>query len=171
VSVEFEYDDNDVQVYLARFRETQVKAVLRKAASAAGRAGKPILLSSYQSQPHPYSNTGNLEHSIGYGRIRSPQTIGVVIAALRRKGRLSKSTGKRVGQKRGQARHLVEYGTKPHLIPPRKSGYGLLLIALGGSHYIHHTGAKPKPFLGPVVDTISSASSAAAERVILGYVE
>lgn len=170
-TVEFEYDDNQIRVYLAKFREPEVKKVLRKARSAAGRAGAPILRASFLGTPHPYSTTGNLEHAIGYGAIKSNPAIGVVIAALRRKGRLQKSTGKRIGQKRGAARHLVEYGTKPHLIPPRKDLLGFLRISVGQAHYIHHPGAKAKPFLGPVVGSISAAANEAAERVILAAME
>lgn len=165
-TVEFEYDDNQIRAYIERFREPEVKKLLRKARSAAGRAGAPILKASYLGTSHPYSTTGNLEHAIGYGAIKSNPAIGVVIAALRRRGRLQKSTGKRIGQKRGAARHLLEYGTKAHLIPPRKSLLGFLQISVGQAHYIHHPGAKAKPFLGPAVDAISNAANAAAERVI-----
>lgn len=170
-TVEFQYNDNEIRLYLERFREPEVKKLLRKARTAAGRAGAPILKVSYLGTAHPYASTGNLEHAIGYAAIKSNPALGVVIAALRRKGRLQKSTGKRIGQKRGAARHLLEYGTKPHLIPPRKGGFGALLIALGAAHYIHHPGAKPKPFLGPAVGAIERAADAAAERVILAALE
>lgn len=47
--------------------------------------------------------------------------------------------------------HLVEFGTKPHVIIPRKRGGALQLRGGKIREWVAHPGAKPKPFFRPAV--------------------
>lgn len=70
------------------------------------------------------------------------------------------------GRKKGDAfyAHMVEYGTKPHEIKPRK--FKSLFIAGVFRKIVQHPGAKARPFLRPAFD----AKAGEAVDAIAAYI-
>lgn len=65
----------------------------------------------------------------------------------------------RVGNKRAWYGHMVEFGTKPHKIVPKKKG--ALVIGQTRAMVVDHPGAKPHPYMRPAFDTKPTAAIAA----------
>lgn len=138
-------EQDEISPYLAKFEAKEVTKSLKKGRTQVGRAARKEAFAVYDADNFPYSRTGNLRKSIGYASIRKG-AIGVVAGPLRKAGRISKTTGKTVGRKAGFHRHLVEFGTKPHLILPKSTG-GRLKVLGGFLPYVEHPGAKPHPWM------------------------
>lgn len=70
----------------------------------------------------------------------------------------------KVGGKLAPHAHLVEFGTKPHKIKPKRAGG--LTVAGNVVAEVDHPGAKPHPFMRPAFDSKSTdAVSAVAGKV------
>ena len=69
----------------------------------------------------------------------------------------------------GNHRHLIEFGTRDHLIRPR--GQNLLKIGLGYAQLVEHAGAQAKPFVTPSTGTAQEAGQQAADAVLGKYIE
>lgn len=113
-------------------------------------AGKPIAEAARSAAPVA---EGDLAASIRIAtRVKSGTVIGRVVA------------GGKGSSKRGAAyhAHLVEYGTRPHIIeakPPNK------MLAIGFAR-VEHPGARPKPFMRPALDTAHGTALAAMAEYI-----
>lgn len=105
-------------------------------------------------------------------RVNIPVVDGDLLASTRvstrsQRGRVSASL--KIGGKRAPHAHLVEFGTKPHVIEPKKKT-GALLIHGAFARLVHHPGAKPHPFARPAFDTkgrdaITAVASKVRERL------
>jgi len=152
-------EQDEISPYLAKFEAKEVTKSLKKGRTQVGRAARKEAFGVYDSETFKYSKTGNLRASIGYASIRKG-TIGVVAGPLRKKGRISKTSGKVVGRKAGFHRHLVEFGTKAHVIVPKNLG-GRLAVLGGFATVVHHRGAKPHPWMTRGRDRIVAAADRA----------
>lgn len=88
--------------------------------------------------------TGNLEKSIGVVTGKGKYSANVLI------------TTRTTGKFKGAHGHLIEFGTKPHDIKPRKKRWlklGNLFLKL-----IKHPGSKALPFLGPALESKAEAT-------------
>lgn len=105
------------------------------------RAGAVVLQEEAQSLA-PSGDSGRLRESISVST--GAKRSGTVYAHVRAGGR-----------KKGDAfyAHMVEFGTKPHEIKPRK--FKSLFLAGIFRKIVKHPGAKPKPFLRPAFDNKS----------------
>lgn len=86
--------------------------------------------------------------------------------ALRRSLKVSTNTKNgritaklKVGGKLAPHAHLVEFGTKPHKIKPKRQQ----ALSFGGTvaREVDHPGARPRPFMRPAFDSHSSEAVAA----------
>lgn len=104
----------------------------------------------------------------GAAAMRAPAKANVPVKSgkLRRSIKVSTSvkngwvTAKlKAGGKLAPHAHLVEYGTRPHKILPKKAG----ALTVGGNvvREVDHPGAKPHPFMRPAFDGYSPAAIAA----------
>lgn len=156
--LEITFGDDEIKKWMEPWQEPHVKSVLRKAASAYGRAGKPIVQAATPvARPgNTYAiGPGNLRAATRFKRIKSNPAIGVVIGPM---------------GKKAFYRHMVVGGTKPHpILPKQKGSRGLArrLAILGGfANLVHHPGARPNPYIARVAGAVESAGLRAAERVI-----
>ena len=92
--------------------------------------------------------------------------IPVASGRLRRSVRVSTRASKgkvmayvRVGGKKAAHAQLVEFGTRPHRIEPKRGGS--LLIGGHPVAGVDHPGAKAQPFARPALDTKTGAAVAA----------
>lgn len=156
--IELRWEDDEVEKFLEPWQEPAVKKTLRAAASAFGRAGRPVLRAHTPSAPpgNAYAGgAGNLQRQTRFKRIRARYGIGVVIAAM---GRLA------------YYRHMVTGGTRPHLIVPR-SPSGRLAVLGGFAKVVRHPGARANPYVSRAAGAVESAGFAAAERVVFDGLE
>ena len=152
--ISIKYETEFTQQYVEQFFEGPVEELLGKMRDAAGKAMAEVVRSSYSANGVG-RRTGNLYRSINAKKIRrQPGTIGVVAGAM---------------GKGSNHRHLIEYGTKGHLIRPR--GQNLLKIGLGYAQLVEHSGAQAKPFVTPSTGTAQEAGQQAADAVLGKYIE
>ncbi|QOY96332.1 HK97 gp10 family phage protein [Massilia sp. UMI-21] len=99
-------------------------------------------------------------------REQAKANVPVDSGALRRSLKVSVNTkrGKvtaklKAGGRLAPHAHLVEFGTKPHKIKPKKQQ----ALAFGGhvAREVDHPGARPQPFMRPAFDGRSTAAIAA----------
>lgn len=153
---ELRWDDNEVEAWLEPWQEPKVKRTLRAAATAFGKAGRPILRRHTPSAPpgNIYAiqagGAGNLQRQTRYKRIRARYGIGVVIAPM---------------GKGAWYRHIVTGGARPHVIRP-KTLRGRLRIVGGFATSVQHPGARPNPYVARAAGEVESAGFAAAEQVV-----
>lgn len=92
--------------------------------------------------------------------------VPVDSGALRRSLKVSTSTKRgritaklKVGGTLAPHAHLVEFGTKPHKIKPKRQQ----ALSFGGvvAREVDHPGARPRPFMRPAFDSHSSEAIAA----------
>lgn len=153
-SFSFKYETEFTEKYASQFYEGPVEKLLEEMRDAAGKAMKGIIQQFYITQGVG-RRTGNLFKSINAKKIRrQPGTIGVIAAAM---------------GKGSNHRHLIEYGTKAHLIRPR--GQNALKIGLGYAQLSEHSGAQAKPFVTPSTQTAQEAGQQAADEVLGKYIE
>lgn len=145
MQVDFDFDRREWDELFAAWEEPAVKKTLRSAASAYGKAGKPIL------KGRAPRATGDLQSSVRFKRMRARTgAIGVVVAPM----------GKKAAH-----RNMVELGTKPHLILPRTPG-GRIRTLFGFVSVVNHPGARANPWVAASADAVEDAGSMAAEEVI-----
>jgi hypothetical protein len=131
-----------------------VEKLICEMRDAAGQAMRGALQQSYITVGIG-RKTGNLFKSINAKKIRRQAgTIGVIAAAM---------------GKGSNHRHLIEYGTKAHLIRPR--GQNFLKIGLGYAQLVEHAGAKAKPFVTPATGEAQEEGQRAADDVLGKYIE
>lgn len=79
-----------------------------------------------------------------------------------RDGQVSASV--KVGNHLAFYAHMVEYGTRPHTIAPKRSA-----MQIGGQFVagtVEHPGARPRPFMRPAADAQFSAAVAAVQKKV-----
>ena len=153
-SFSLKYETEFTERYASQFYEGPVTSLLEEMRDAAGKAMRGVIQQSYVTSGVG-RKTGNLYKSINAKKIRrQPGTIGVIAAAM---------------GKGSNHRHLIEYGTKGHLIRPR--GQNLLKIGLGYAQLVEHAGAQAKPFVTPSTGTAQEAGQQAADAVLGKYIE
>jgi HK97 gp10 family phage protein len=93
--------------------------------------------------------TGNLRKSLG---VTTGSKGGVVTAKLKARGKLAPYAT------------LVEFGTRPHKIKPKKKGG----LTVGGNIVaeVDHPGARPRPFMRPAFDSKAAPAVAAVAAKI-----
>lgn len=62
------------------------------------------------------------------------------------------SASVKVGNRVAWYAHLVEYGTRPHVIKPREPG-GALQFGGVTTKSVQHPGTRPQPFMRPAIDS------------------
>lgn len=60
--------------------------------------------------------------------------------------------------------HMVEFGTRPHVIAPRAGGLQINGQFVGGA--VEHPGSRPRPFMRPAADAQFSAAVAAVQKKV-----
>lgn len=121
---------------LSKFFDELPQKLLRNVLRGSLRAGAGAILPVARANIH--NRTGELAKSLKTGsRIVGDKAIGRLYT-------------------RNPKAHLVEYGTKPHVITA-KNRKGL---AVGGLFFqsVHHPGARPRAFLRPAADTQMQAA-------------
>jgi len=100
------------------------------------------------------------------------QNIPVEHGPLRQSARIttkknrdgSVSASVKVGNSRAFYAHMVEFGTRPHVIAPRAGS-----LQIGGQFVagaVQHPGARPHPFMRPAADAQFSAAVAAVQKKV-----
>lgn len=100
------------------------------------------------------------------------QNIPVKDGALRQSARIttkksrdgSVSASVKVGNSRAFYAHMVEFGTRPHIIAPKRSA-----MQIGGQFVagtVEHPGARPRPFMRPAADEKFTAAVAAVQKKV-----
>lgn len=95
-------------------------------------------------------------------KTKIPVDEGDLLASARvstraKKGRVTVSF--KIGGKKAPHAHLVEFGTRPHKIAPKRAGGLLINGNVVGA--IEHPGAKPHPIMRPTFDRKSGEAIAA----------
>jgi hypothetical protein len=153
-SFSLKYETEFTERYASQFYEGPVEKLLEQMRDAAGKAMRGVIQQFYITQGVG-RKTGNLYKSINAKKIRrQPGTIGVIAAAM---------------GKGSNHRHLIEYGTKSHLVRPRDTG--ALRLAFGFSELVQHPGGQAKPFVTPSTQTAQEAGQQAADEVLGKYIE
>ena len=153
-SFSLKYETEFTERYAAQFYEGPIEKLLEEMRDAAGKAMRGVIQQFYITAGVG-RRTGNLYKSIKAKKIRrQPGTIGVIAAAM---------------GKGSNHRHLIEYGTKAHLIRPRNAS--ALKIGLGYAELSEHSGAQAKPFVTPSTSTAQEAGQQAADAVLGKYIE
>lgn len=96
-----------------------------------------------------------------------PKDSGALAESIRvttrtRKGQVSASV--KAGNRMVYYAHMVEYGTRPHIIVPKKKKAMVAGEFVGKR--ISHPGDKPKPFMRPAADASFAAAVAAVQAKI-----
>lgn len=159
MKVELTFDRREWDELLRSWQEPAVKRTLQAAASAFGRAAKPIVKAEIpEARPgNPYAKgPGNLRATVRYRRFRAGRGIGVVIAPM---------------GKSAYYRRWVAGGTKAHVILPKAAGSRgqarrALAIAGGFARVVHHPGAKPNDFIARAEGRAEGAGFDKAEAVL-----
>lgn len=120
---------------------------------AAKKALQPIL-STARSILKTRSTTGLLASSLGVVQ-RANRRRGTVYSIV---GPMTGFKDPATGENPANIAHLVEFGTKPHLIAPKgQSGALKIKRGVGPAVYVEgavrHPGARAKPFMRPAYDT------------------
>lgn len=124
----------------------------------------------YMSGAKPLSFTGKI--AVGLGLAQAPSTAGfstellhlqdVIFATKGRRGASDVIAG--VDLKKAPHAHLVEFGTKPHMIRPRPPKKFLVIFGRFVAS-VRHPGARKYPFLRPAV---TSTRGRVVESIRLG---
>jgi HK97 gp10 family phage protein len=152
MSAHFHMDASEVDAYLAEITEDKRATALRTATTAAAKAAVPIMRANT-----PVGPTGNLRASVQAKAMKKRYGIGSVVGPMTRK---TKGTS-------AQHRHLVEYGTKPHIIAGRNGGF--LNIGSRYMRAVDHPGAKPNPFLERSLAAMVTVAGHAFEARMVRY--
>jgi hypothetical protein len=162
MSARFHMDASEVDGYLAQVTEQKRANALRVSTTAGAKAAVPILRGNT-----PRGATGNLAASVQAKAMRKQYGIGSVVAPMTRKGRMR--AGVRGAGTKAQHRHLVEYGTRPHIIAGRNGGF----LAIGDRYMraVSHPGARANPFLARSAAAMTTAAYAAFEVRMVRYLE
>lgn len=100
------------------------------------------------------------------------QNIPVEHGALRQSARIttkksrdgSVSASVKVGNRQAFYAHMVEFGTRAHIIAPKRGA-----MQIGGQFVagaVQHPGARPHPFMRPAADAQFSAAVAAVQKKV-----
>ena len=107
----------------------------------------------------------NKENAKLYGGYEGSLQASIRVGTRAKGGKVTayvKAGGKNGGKADAYYAHMVEWGTRPHVISA-KPGH---MLAFGGGflHSVDHPGTKPHPFMRPALDTqAANAVVAAAE--------
>lgn len=143
------FDSHEWDALLKAWQEPPVKRTLKAAASAFGRAAKPVIQAEIpMARPgNKYAvRAGNLRASTRSRQIKSG--IGVVVGPMGRTAFY---------------REWVARGTKPHEI---RAKAGTMRIGSGFARVVHHPGSKPNDFIGRASGRAEREGYAKAEAVI-----
>lgn len=132
----------DLQVQLDKFPPLVERKLLRGAL----RAGQKITLERARQDIHSVS--GDLAASLRISTRASGSNVSAKVVA---------------GNATAPYAHLVEFGTKAHLISASRGG--ALSLPSGTYRVVHHPGAKPKPFMRPALDAAAVDNSPAFQAV------
>jgi len=150
---------DELQKFMTQLPAKLEKNVMRGALRA---GAKEIMIDAKAKAPVGAPNQENKKLYGGYpGALRDSLRIGTsvkfntIIAYIRAGGR-NKKTGAIA-----YYAHMVEYGTKRHLIIPKKRG-GKLKIGNSLVSAVMHPGTKARPFMRPALDSRASAAVNAA---------
>jgi len=130
--------------------EEQLKSLpdklARKHLANAMRAGLRIVQKAEKAGAP--SDTGALRESITvYQRKRNKQPLATIEFGV-------KPLGKKLKKRKRPTNlaSLIEFGTKPHMIVPKKEWGSLKLYGNRWVSHVQHPGAKPQPFINAAID-------------------
>ena len=139
--------------WLEAVTESKRANALRVSTTAGAKAAVPILRAAT-----PVGADGqSASASVQMKAMRKSYGIGSVVAPMTRKG------------KKAQHRHLVEYGTKAHIIAGKEGGF----LRIGNRYLraVRHPGARPRHFMEGAAGSMSAAAEGAFEVRMVRYME
>jgi hypothetical protein len=161
-------DSSEVDALMRALEPAPVDKALRAARTQAGRAAGRIVKTAAPRGKSERAGPYYRRHGLGHGTFAAS-----VRARAIKRGARQGIRGVVIGPMGKQAftRHWIAFGTKEHLIPPRRGVSSIASLALGRSSFRRHPGQAAQPWLdgaaGPAID----AAEAAAVKVFHRYID
>lgn len=145
---------NALDDLLAQLPDRMTRKVAGNALRAAARVVAAQQRKDLDAQTKP--GTGELRRAIQVkaGRVKKEGTRKAYAGVFPRG-----ATAKRGRSNEAPLAHLIEGGTKPHVIRPKRKG--VRALKLPGPRFakiVHHPGTAPRPFIAPSVDRAGPAA-------------
>jgi hypothetical protein len=153
---------------MAALTPAQFDKALRAARTQAGRSAGRIVRAAApkgdSARLGPYYRKQGLGHGAFAASVR---------ARAIKKGARQGIRGVVIGPmgKAGFTRHWIAWGTKEHLIPPRRGIASIVSLATGRTSFRRHPGQSPNPWIDRAAGPAMDAAEAAAIKVFHRYID